>query len=326
MAAQRKHTDVTYRAHLLLAIMSLALAGVAYCAPNLLDRATPPVVFSATPTAMQEVRYTNADQHITLLCEQGQVAEVQVGATNSNGAPSAPVLRYRPSDAAQAMLARMAPLRSQRSLGQQDDAHLKSFGLIDAQAPQLHLKADDTEMTLTLGRALYGTGDLYATAPERGVFVLSPFITRDFDRDAGALWDAHVLDPKQATALRMTVSGGGKRRSFVRSEDHAQGLWSPEGPQQASQAATTHLPTQLIEQLRTLVFVNATAQMPEGSPDIVVELGDDAPEHAALANLRLYAASPEPKMVASYPLTPVILGRAAADGLRDAVAELLAVP
>lgn len=326
-AADSSPHNTALRTHGLIAVMSLALAALAYCAPNLFDRHGAPLLFEGSLQAIEEVRYTAGDSQTVLLCARGHVTEVQLQSGMSKMPPSPTRARYRPSPEADALLTTLAPLRSLRALGQQDDAHLQLFGLSEPNAAHLHIHSGTNDAEVTLGRPLYGTQDLYARAEPFGVVVLSGASSQAFDHGAAALWDAHILGPDRSACGKLVVRRGGKTCSYLRAVQEPNGAWfgaSSTGTEPSETPAP--LAGQVLSQLQTVTFVAAAdaaeAALATAAPDFAFEMYQDGSSPTPRATLQIHRGHDVTVIVGSYPLEPVILGEAAAAALEEAVQEL----
>jgi hypothetical protein len=291
--------------------MSLVLSCLAFCAPNLLDAQDAPVLLDQKAQAIDSVTLTSDQDEVRIAYRAGQATTICVSSADPGAKGHNRVGRYRPGPRAQQLLGRLAPLKAQRSLGLLDDTHLQSFGLKEPSLNRLRITAGTEVLELSLGRALYGSGDLYALVPDRGVFVISSLLVRDLDRLGAALWETHLIDPQRGTAQKLTVTQNGRSRTLERGEEA-----SP----------SDRLAHRLLQQSTALELYTAAAQAPQGEPILTLELGGAAQSDGPPAFLRLYREGVDVVATSSDQPGPMKVPNADAAALEETAAAVLAEP
>lgn len=325
--------DRTLAGHTGIAVVSLALATLAYCAPNLLDTGGAQALLDVSVNELVSVRFNQGTTTVALLCEHGHVKEVQVlDAPTDSGNTTTPAVpeRYRPSAQANALIARLAQLQSLRALGAPDAAHLQSFGLNDPNAPRVVVTTGERTLKLTLGRGIYGTGDVYAATDTGQAYVFAPFILHDFDRAGAALWDAHIFGEAPETTQAfdsMVLHLQAQSQTYHRGQDSQRpAVWARESSTPAEQSTQHRAVEHLLQTLRSVVFLAAAPTQPVGPPTFSIALQTVAPKGMPIVLQMFDSPTDAAVLTATGLLTPVTLSRAAARALVEAVQDVIAAP
>lgn len=320
MAEPIRRPDRTLIVHRAVAAFSLSLAALGYCAPNIMDRETSFILYEPNPKAVTAITYDDGATQTTLTLDAGHAQQWCIE-HNAMLPQAAGPQRLRAVAGAESVLARVAPLRAKRALGHVDEAHLRSFELSAQNGPRLRIKQNAGDaFEMRLGRGVYGSQQLYAWLPDRGVFIVDGDLLRGFEQLGAALWDKRLMEAQPEAIAQVSIATGGKTFRFGRS------LQSQPGPfaQLPASASNSHGDAGVRDVLEQALAIEIQGPAPPLGPAlpwcVIAVQGVDG---SALGELHLFDHAGLQMATSTLQPGPVVLQTSAVAALRQALQSLI---
>jgi hypothetical protein len=290
-----------------LALGSTVAAYTAYTQPRITDRDDSVVVVAGSNERLTAVDWHDDTGEVTLLREAD-------GVTVRTVAPGKPPPGDRPqvypgTPLAKELLAKMAPLKAPRSLGQLTDEQLKSFGL-DQPKQSLVLHFGDEAKTVQVGNPVFGSGDYYAKGPDGGAYLLRATTFTAMMHGALGLQDRDLVGVPRAKIDRLVITSGAGRRELVQrhGEEPGQGFFAdPSDPKRKLEVSSAW-----VDRLLRLRVTELTDEAPQGEPKLTVEIFE-GPRSAA--RVRFWSGDLADTAVTERFKSPVHLHKSATEGV-----------
>lgn len=301
--------------HVALVALTTTAAFVAWTKPNLVQEQTGIEVVPGSVEQLTGVRWQ--DDEGTIELRRDKESFVVAVARKKEGGAETPKA-FPGSEKVAPLVAGLAPLRADRTLGKVDEAKNKELGF-EKPSARIELAYGDRKTLLLVGNATFGSTSNYLKAPSGEVYLLPAATIAPLRGGGVALQDRLIAGMARTSFDRVVVRANGKTRDFVQrsADEPAKAFFADPADPTAKLAPATEWMDRLLR-TRMLELVD---KAPATEPAVVVELFLGP---KSVAELRLWPREGE-KMVGSSTRfeQPFTINANAAEPLLTEVGALL---
>lgn len=223
----------------------------------------------------------DGDAYFWVTTEREKVDAKKPGDTpESLAAPAEPASQKKAflgGDAADKVIAGVAPLRALRALGKPGDAQTKDFGLAEAK-DTLRMMSGGRTRELALGAKVYGGSDRYALDRSTGeVFVLGGDVVRDLESAESRLMEREVHAFKADEVGSVQITRGQQKRELKRGggADAKSAFWADAAKADTKDETATNWMTK-VDRLKVQEYVEDETKLGSGdesaTPEFVAKI------------------------------------------------------